>query len=242
MVDDYLSDREQEEALRNWWRENWKWIVAGVALGLGLLGGWRYWETHQVRQAQNAAQLYVEFEAARAQKDFEKASRLLADLAERHDSSAYTQQGRLMLAKDEAQAGRVDEAIALLRAVAKDAPDEELAQVAQLRTARLLIQQGKHDEALKLLNAQKAGAFAAPVHEARGDALLAKGDTTGARSEYAAALAAEPNASVDRTMLELKLGEVAAAADKAAPATTAAPAGSEAAPAGSAAEPTTGQR
>ena len=33
MVEDYLTDRDQEEALRNWWRENWKRILAGVALG-----------------------------------------------------------------------------------------------------------------------------------------------------------------------------------------------------------------
>ena len=45
MVDDYLSDREQEEALRNWWRENWRWILGGVVLGLGLLAGWQYWQT-----------------------------------------------------------------------------------------------------------------------------------------------------------------------------------------------------
>ena len=39
MVEDYLTDRDQEEALRNWWRENWRWILGGVVLGLALLGG-----------------------------------------------------------------------------------------------------------------------------------------------------------------------------------------------------------
>lgn len=240
MVDDYLSDREQEEALRTWWRENWKWIIAGVALGLGLLGGWRYWETHKVRRAQAASTLYADFEAARAQKDLEKAARLLADLADQHDESAYTQQGRLMLAKDQAEAGKLDEAIALLHAAAEGTADEELAQVARLRTARLQIQLGKHDDALKLLDAQKAGAFAGPVHELRGDALLAKGDTAGARSEYAAALAAEPGAPIDRTMVELKLGEVAAAQAQSAPAAEGEPAAPPAATPPEAA-PTTGQ-
>ena len=47
MVEDYLTDRDQEEALRNWWRENWKWILAGVALGLGLLAGYQYWQTYR---------------------------------------------------------------------------------------------------------------------------------------------------------------------------------------------------
>ena len=79
-----------------------------------------------------------------------------------------------------------------MRAVADESKDAELAQVARLRVARLLIQQGKHDEALKLLDVEKAGAFAAQVHEIRGDAQVAKGDRdSGARAEYAAALAAD---------------------------------------------------
>ncbi len=45
MVEEYLTDRDQEEALRNWWRENWSWILGGIVLGLVLLGGWQYWKS-----------------------------------------------------------------------------------------------------------------------------------------------------------------------------------------------------
>ena len=45
MVEEYLTDRDQEEALRNWWRENWRWILGGIVLGFALLGGWQYWKT-----------------------------------------------------------------------------------------------------------------------------------------------------------------------------------------------------
>ena len=55
MVEDYLSDREQEEALRNWWRENWRWIIGGVVLGFALLGAYKYWETYRDRQAAESA-------------------------------------------------------------------------------------------------------------------------------------------------------------------------------------------
>ena len=34
MVDEYLSEREQADQLRYWLRENWLWLVAGIALGL----------------------------------------------------------------------------------------------------------------------------------------------------------------------------------------------------------------
>jgi predicted negative regulator of RcsB-dependent stress response len=219
MVEDYLTDRDQEEALRNWWRENWKWILAGVVLGLGLLAGYQYWQSYRGRESDEAHVVYENFQKALAAKDVEQAGRLLADLASGHAKSAYTQQARLLLAKDHAEAGRFDDAIKELRQVADTSKDEELAHVARLRTARLLIQTGKHDDALKMLDAEKAGAFAAQVREVRGDALVAKGDAQAARAEYAAALSAEAKGDIDRATVELKLrdvgGEVPAAAAKA---------------------------
>jgi predicted negative regulator of RcsB-dependent stress response len=207
MVED-LSDQEQEEALRNWWRENWKWIVAGIGLGLGMLGGWQYWQVYQTQRAERAGNLYQDYQAALGRGETDQASRLLDELAKDYPSSAYTQQGRLLLAKHHADAGKYDEAIALLRTVADESEDKELAQVARLRTARLLLQQGKHDDALKLLDVESAGSFTAHVREVRGDALFAKGDTNAARAEYAAALEAADDVQIDRATLELKLQEV----------------------------------
>jgi predicted negative regulator of RcsB-dependent stress response len=211
MADDYLSDREQEEALRNFWRENWRWIVGGVVLGLAVLGGLRYYETARERAAAEAAKLYEDLQAALAKPDVEQASGVLATLTADHGSSGYAQQGRLLVAKAHVDGGKFDEAIVQLRAVADRSDDEELAQIARLRLARLLIQQGKHDEVLQLLSAESAGAFAAQVREIRGDALYAKGDRDAARAEYAAALADNADAQTDRTLLEVKLQEVGGA-------------------------------
>ncbi len=208
MVEDYLNDRDQEEALRNWWRENWKWILAGVALGLGLLAGYQYWQGYRGQQAGSAAKLYADFQKALAGNDVEQAGRLLTDLADGHGTSAYTQQGHLLLAKHDADVGRFDDAIKHLRQVVDTSRDEELAHVARLRLARLLIQTGKHDEALQTLDVEKAGAFLAQVREIRGDALVAKGDAQGARAEYAAALSAESKGQIDRATVELKLRDV----------------------------------
>jgi predicted negative regulator of RcsB-dependent stress response len=208
MVDDYLSDREQEEALRTWWRDNWRWIIGGVVLGLALLGGWRYWLTYREQRALDAAKIYAELQGALEARNVDQAQRLLTDLADKHAGSAYTQQGRLRLAKHHVEGGKLDEAQKLLQAVAESADDKELAQIAALRSARLLIAQGKHDEALQRLDAEQAGAFAAQVREVRGDALAAKGDEEGARAEYAAALAANADPQIDRTLIELKLQEV----------------------------------
>ena len=208
MVEDYLNDRDQEEALRNWWRENWKFILAGVAIGLAGLAAWSWYQKYRDTQADHAATVYTDFQKALAANDDTQAGKLLDSLAGEHANSAYTQEGRLLLAKRHADAGRFDEAISQLRQVVDKSRDAELGHIAQLRLARLLIQTGKNDEALAQLDVDKAGAFAAQVREIRGDALLAKGDAQGARAEYAAALSGDTKGEIDRATVEMKLRDV----------------------------------
>lgn len=212
MVEEYLTDRDQEEALRNWWRENWRWILGGIVLGLALLGGWQYWKIRQADSANAAAQLYADFRSALDKNELDAANRSLGTLAADHEKSPYTQQSRLLLAKKHVDAGKFDEALPLLRAVMDHSADAELAWIARLRVARLLIQQGKHDDALNLLDPDKAGAFSAQVREIRGDAQVAKGKPDAARAEYAAALAdnidGKADRMIDRTLLEMKLQDV----------------------------------
>jgi len=208
MADDYLSDREQEEALLEWWRENWRWIIGGIALGLAMLIGWRSWEVQRESRAHDASRDYAQFQAALERRDVEQAERLLLDLVSDHGSNAYVQQGRLMLAKAQVEAGNFDQAITLLTTAADASKDKELASIARLRVARLLIQQGKYDPALALLKVDQAGAFAAQIREIRGDAMMAKGEPEAARAEYAAALSATGmggQRQVDPALLQLKL-------------------------------------
>jgi predicted negative regulator of RcsB-dependent stress response len=207
MVEDYLSDREQEEALRSWWKENWRWIFGGVALGLALLGGWNYWQSYRDRRAATAAKIYSEIDTALRDRNIEKAGTLLTGLTADFDSSAYAQEARLLLAKADVDSGKYDDAAKLLREVSEKSKDKEMAQIAGLRLARVLVQQAKYDEAVKSLEAQTSGAYAGQAREIRGDALSAKGDKEGARAEYAAALAGD-DAQIDRNLLELKLQEV----------------------------------
>src|SRR4029453_9148716 len=132
MVEDYLNDRDQEEALRNWWRENWKFILAGVAIGLAGLAGYTYHQKYRNAQADHAATVYADFQKALAGNDDTQAGKLLDSLAGEHANSAYTQEGRLLLAKRHADAGRFDEAIKQLQPVVANARDPVLVHIAQL--------------------------------------------------------------------------------------------------------------
>ena len=229
-----LTDNEREEQLRRWWSDNWAWIIGGVALGLAVLGGWQYWQRHQLQSAEQDQANYRAVIEALDRKQREEAVKQASDLRERHPASPYADQADLALARAAVELNELDEAARLLEGVANRSKDAELRLVSQTRLARVLIAQGKHDAALALLDPAKAGAFAGLVHDIRGDALSAKGDASGARAEYEAALtAAGPDSGVDREYLELKRDAIAA------PAATAGVAGPAGQPASAATPATT---
>ena len=39
----YLEEEEQIEAIRNWWKENGRSVIAGAVLGLAAIFGWQGW-------------------------------------------------------------------------------------------------------------------------------------------------------------------------------------------------------
>ncbi|HKQ84530.1 MAG TPA: tetratricopeptide repeat protein [Steroidobacteraceae bacterium] len=218
-MDETLTDRDQEERLRLFLRDNWRWMLAGIVLGVGLLIGWNQWQGYKTSDSEAAAADYVELQKVLAKGDHEQATRMLQTLAEEHGRSPYPDHARLLLAKTHIEKGRYADAVALLRTVAEQSKDKELAELASLRLARVLLQEGKPDEALNALKLPKDSAYEALAHDIRGDIHYARGKTTEARAEYAAALEGD-EAVIDRTLVELKLQQVGgkpAAALKVAP-------------------------
>ena len=46
-IDELLDEHEQGERVRAWLRENALGIIGGIALGLGLIYGWQWWQRQQ---------------------------------------------------------------------------------------------------------------------------------------------------------------------------------------------------
>ncbi len=221
MVDEYLTDDEQAEALKTWWRENWAWVLSGVVIGLCLLAGWQYYQRYKITRAETASQTLDQFAAAQV-SDKTKADSLFKELTVKYSATPYAMQAQLLQAQNAVENNDFARAETALRIVMDDSKDPELAQIAKLRLARVLIEQGKTDDALALLDVAKAGAFAAEAHEIRGDALYAKKDEAGARKEYESALAAFQTSGTDVSLLELKLQDLGGLTDVEIAATSAA--------------------
>ena len=208
MVDEYLTDDEQAEALKSWWRENWAWVFSGIVLGVGLLSGWAYYQRYTMQKSEAAAKALDEFATAQV-LDKPKAEMLFKELTDKYAATPYAMQAQLLQAQQAVEANDLPRAETALRTVMANSKDAELAQIAKSRLARVLIAQGKGDDALALLDVAKSGAFAAQTHEIRGDALYAKQDMTGARAEYESALAAyKADGQADVSLLEYKLQDL----------------------------------
>ena len=44
----YITEEQQVEELKSWWKENGKVIIATFILVIGGVLGWRYWQSHQI--------------------------------------------------------------------------------------------------------------------------------------------------------------------------------------------------
>jgi predicted negative regulator of RcsB-dependent stress response len=210
MAEEYLTDDEQLEAVKHLMAEYAPWLIGGVLVGAALFFGIRYFQSYTNERAFKAAAQFSAMTAALQANDSTKSRQIADGLIKDYASSPYADQAQLTLARLDVDEGRLDNAVVPLTRVMNESKDTQLQQIARLRLARVLTAQGKPDEAIQILAAPIPAAFAAPSHEARGDAYLAKKDIPHAVSEYQAALGAA-DASASAALLELKLQDLGGA-------------------------------
>jgi len=213
MVDEYLSEREQAEQLRYWLRENWIWLVTGVALTLGGYYGYRWWESRQSSRSLEAGQRFAEMLEALGKNQRDEGKRIGAVVTGEYADTPYADQAELVLARLDVEAGDLAVAETRLARIAREGEDPDLRLVARLRVVRVQLAQGRYDDALATLDAIEEPAVEARVLELRGDLQLARGDKATAleswRRAQAAAAADQAGAKLlDAELLRLKIDEL----------------------------------
>ena len=200
-LDDLLDEHEQSERVRSWVRSNALGLIGGVALGLGAIAGWQWWQGQQLQRGMAVNGRYAEvvanYEAGRLPADKGRAA--LEQIGKGNPTLGTL--AALQLAKAQAEAGKRDDAIATLRNL-RDV-DADLRPVVRQRLARLLIDGGKAKEALPLLDDERN----ASMLDVRGDAQFALGDRAKAQESYRKALALVDVGDPQHRLLTLKLIE-----------------------------------
>ena len=204
-MSEFRTDEEWVAWLRNWWSRNGLALVAGIAIAVGGVIGWRWYQEYRTEQAEGASREYSAYLTARALGD---ASEDAANLGQAREGTAYHVFALLHEASDAVGSDDWERAAALLMASLDYAEDDVLRALVAVRLARVQRQLGELDEALATLGRVVLPGFAAQVAELTGDILLQKGDSEGARRAYQSALEGE-SINVGSLLLELKSAAVA---------------------------------
>ena len=202
------DEQEDLENLKRWWKNYGNAIIFGVALGVAILLGVRYWNQHTEQSLQSASLLYEqmlqEYRAQKADALRKTAESLIKDYA----STPYAALASLMLARLDYSVGDAAAAIKHLQWILDHAKDKATAHAARLRLARIYINKGDKDAALNLLNVSDQTGFEAEYAEAKGDIYVIQGKPGDARLAYREALKYLPTTSPYVPVLNMKLDDL----------------------------------
>lgn len=201
----YTTENEQVDAVRRFFTENGKALAVGVVLGIAALGGWRYWQSHENTALTAASASFQQATTALTDNKPDGVANL-EKFAQNNDNS-YGVFAALQLADHFVQAKDFTNAEKQLNQASQLSKDENLLSLVNYRLARVQLQENKLDDALKTLDNVKGDGWIAMQQEVRGDVLLAKGDTKGAKDAYSKGLDSKPSQTL-QTMLRMKLNNL----------------------------------
>lgn len=204
-----LSEREQIEVIRSWWKENGTYVVLGIVIGVGGIFGLNQWRSSQLETQIAASTLFEELAEEIAENRLEPAETLAGKMYGDYGATIYADQARLAMARLYMDQGRDEDAAAELQALLDGDGDPQMKLVARMRLAKVYLYQDKAEDVIALLEGHEDSGFAARFNEALGDAHRQLGAFEQAEEAYMAALG-DPLASqlVDSTLLQMKLGDL----------------------------------
>lgn len=225
----HLSEEEQLEVLKRWWKDYGKTVLMAVAVVVIGYFGYTTWQDQKRQKAEEASAVYEQLlklaviEPGKSLSDADKATieHLASEIKDGNSKSMYAYSAAFFLAKIAVEDGKLDIAANELKWILSAKPDVATEQLARLRLARVLTAQQSYSDALAQLSPEPAAAFTADYAEARGDVFKLQGDLDAARTAFEKALAATDPQQQERFMLmqmkvdDLKVNNTAAVGEAA---------------------------
>jgi len=207
---DYTED-EQLEKLKAWWKSYGNALIAGVALGLAILFGGRYWQQHQAEKAAEASALFDQMVYTINENKNYSATEIAAvgtRIINEYARTPYAGLAALILARENYDHNEKEKAKKQLAWAIDNAREDGVREVARLRLARIQIADDNVAGAEQLLKEEPIAGFELEFYELKGDMLKKKGDIAGARVAYGKAVAHAASAGKYLDKLQMKIDDL----------------------------------
>lgn len=206
----YMTETEQLEAIKKWWKRYNNVIIVSLSVILFLMSGYKYWNWHREKINQQASMAYEHLMLAFSNQDNRGVRAFANQLITDYSQTVYADAAHLTLAKLYVAREKYSAAKKELHAVLEHSKMDVLQELAKIRLARLLATEKSYDLALNELNKIDSTAYLPLVNELRGDILEAKGLHQEAVASYREALSQVQKKGMGNLFLEMKTTELLA--------------------------------
>lgn len=203
-----LTEEQQIEQLKDWWKDNGTALIVGAVLGLSGFFGYKYWTEKEIAYQESASDLYVQVSEQIEAKDSIKLAEAAKAVKTQYPDSSYAILSAMHLAKIAVDENKLDNAATELTWAIDNNGSSELVDIVKIRLARVLIAQQKADQALPFLAFETDSGYFEFASLVKGDALMALGKKAEALEAYRAADNAGKTTASHPT-LKLKIDELA---------------------------------
>lgn len=200
----YMTEVEQIELVKKWWKRHHRVIVSTLSVILLVVSVGRYWQWHQHKHIEDASNAYEHLMVAFSSQDSESVQAYAHQLVSHYSGTVYADTARLIQAKLSLTEGDYAPAKLALQAVADHSKFDVLADVARLRLARILIHEKAYESALQELSRVKSANYSSLRTELRGDIFYAQSKLQKAQHEYQAAKSDTEKSGINNVFLEMK--------------------------------------
>ena len=200
----HFAEDDDTQRIRAWWKKNGMGIVAGVAIGLVGVGGFKGWQAYTEDRALSASDVFQQMLAYDESGASERAKDSAQILVKDYRATPYGDLAYLMLAKLATKKGELSNAMEALTHVMTKSKDPAMRQLARLRLSRVTLLAGDLVRAQELATTDDVGGFESEYPEVLGDVLLAQHKYSDAAEAYDRALQALAPASSSRALLTSK--------------------------------------
>jgi predicted negative regulator of RcsB-dependent stress response len=199
-----ISEKEQIDMIKNWWRENGKFTLFSIVAALVLSMGWRYWQNSKNEDAAKASLLYEQMLSHESNHQYSQTEYDVTSLLTFHPKTPYASLAAFISAQNAVNVKNFDEAIQKLDWVIDKSKNQDFTQIAKIRKARILLSMNKYEQALKAIEVTDVEAYLPVINEIKGDILSAKGEKKEAHLAYQSALNTLSKDAPNRQMVQMK--------------------------------------